>query len=651
MSLVRQLWLAVIMITLISFTGSFFVSLFSVRNHLEQQLDRKNIDAANSLALSLSQLTKDPATIELQAASVFDSGHYALVSLVAPDGKTLLEKKQDHTDAGIPDWFTSLFPVRTQTGRAQVSDGWSQYGIVQVTSHTRFAHQTLWEQAGTMCLWFLAAGTLAGLAGMLILRGISQPLTEMVRQAEAINERRFLTISEPAISELRSVARATNDMVRRLHNRFIEEAIRLDKLRQQINHDAITGLANRDYFLSRIGTVLDDDNAAASGTLLIIRLHDLGEINQKLGHVSTNNLLRQVGQLLENITHENPGRLAARLNGADFILILPDTDDTTQQLADQLSGELITLGQHIDSRILDFFHIGIIRYQRGDSIGALLASADTALATAEGAGANAWHTITAHPRQLAVATNAEDWRHIFADASGENRLKLLLYPVYDNQGKTLHQEGVIRLQTSQQGEWLAAGHFMAMAARFDMTGLLDLHVVRHAITLLESGTDQIAINFSIKTITNWGFRNDITELLRKYPGLCQRLWVEVPEYGVFREFEAFRDFSYSFKELGCRVGIEHFGHYFSEVQKFTDLGLDYVKTDASFTGDIDKHPGNQTFLQGVCNLAHSIGIIVIATGVQNPAEHGTLIRLGFDGATGPGVTANSNHGNIISTAS
>lgn len=637
MSLVRQLWLAVIAITLISFTGSFFVSLFSVRNHLEQQLDRKNIDTANSLALSLSQLAKDPATIELQVTSVFDSGHYALVTLISPDGKPMVEKKRDHTDVLIPQWFTSFFPIRTQAGRAQVSDGWSQYGIIQVTSHTRFAHQTLWEQAGTMCLWFMVASILAGLAGMLILRGISQPLTAMVRQAEAINERRFLTISEPAISELRSVARATNDMVRRLHNRFIEEAIRLEKLHQQVNHDAVTNLANRNYFMSRVGTMLDDESAVASGTLLIIRLHDLGEINQKLGHTSTNKLLHQVGQLLENISNESPGRLTARLNGADFILILPDTDGTTQQLADQLSGELIALGQHIDSRILDFFHIGIIRYQRGDNIGTLLASADTALATAEGAGANAWHAITAHPGQLVMATNAEDWRHIFADASSENRLKLLLYPVFDTQGLPLHQEGVIRLQTSQQGEWLAAGHFMAMAARFDMTGLLDLNVVRHAITLLESGTDQIAINFSIKTVTNWGFRNDITELLRKRPGLCQRLWVEVPEYGVFHEFEAFRDFSYSFKELGCHIGIEHFGHYFSEIQKFTSLGLDYIKIDASFVHGIDDHTSNQAFLQGLCNLAHSIGIMVIATGVQNPAERNMLVGLGFDGVTGPGV--------------
>ncbi len=83
----------------------------------------------------------------------------------------------------------------------------------------------------------------------------------MVAQAEAITERRFLTVSEPRIAELRSIARAMNDLVRRLHNRTLEEALRLDVFQQQINHDPITGLATREYFMSRFGALLEPDEA------------------------------------------------------------------------------------------------------------------------------------------------------------------------------------------------------------------------------------------------------------------------------------------------------------------------------------------------------------------------------------------------------
>ncbi|MBK7414002.1 MAG: hypothetical protein IPJ38_01675 [Dechloromonas sp.] len=87
MSLFRQLWLAVIASTLIAFTGSLLVSMVTARQYLEQQLAIKNNDNAASLALSMSQLAKDPITIELQVAAVFDSGQYASVQVIDPEGK------------------------------------------------------------------------------------------------------------------------------------------------------------------------------------------------------------------------------------------------------------------------------------------------------------------------------------------------------------------------------------------------------------------------------------------------------------------------------------------------------------------------------------------------------------------------------------
>ena len=87
MSLFRQLWLAVIASTVIAFAGSFIVSTLTARHYLERQLAIKNNDNAATLALSMSQLDKDPVTIELQVAAVFDSGQYALVRLIDPEGK------------------------------------------------------------------------------------------------------------------------------------------------------------------------------------------------------------------------------------------------------------------------------------------------------------------------------------------------------------------------------------------------------------------------------------------------------------------------------------------------------------------------------------------------------------------------------------
>jgi EAL domain-containing protein (putative c-di-GMP-specific phosphodiesterase class I)/GGDEF domain-containing protein len=757
MSLSRQLWLTVILVTLTSFTGGFAISLLSTQSYLEQQLHRKNIDSANSLAHSISQLNKDPVTIGLQIAALFDSGQYETISITSPDGRVITERVQDRIDTPVPGWFVDLFPIRAEPGQAQISDSWMHFGVIKVTSQTRLAHLALWDQAQTLLLWFLAAGLFCGLIGMLILQRIKKPLSTMVAQAEAITERRFLTISEPRIPELRSIARATNDMIRRLHNRAIEETSRLEALHKQINYDPVTGLANREYFMNRFVEIVGGGDAVSGagekeaapgisisgedatpgvsagvvagsgdeetpvpstegagaategaategavaseggeavipsegietipevitrvkggqliashgngkaaapydheegdgghaatrkrqrGVLFLVRLNNLQEINQKLGRTETNNLLRQVAALMGKTAaeassdSESSASLAARLNGSDFALLIPDIDDASR-VANRLTRELTALSLQTGEAVKDLYHIGAVRYQRGDKLGELFAKADIALSTAEQTGVNAWHAIAAQPGHPPAPTvNIGDWRHIFSDAFAEDRFKLALYPVVGRNGAPLHQEAFVRMQAQRNGGWLEAGDFVNIAVRLNLTGPLDMAVIRHAIESLQSVADDLAINLSIETVADWEFRNKLAELLGQYPDLCRRLWIEVPEYGAFRKFEAFRDFCQTFGALGCRTGIEHFGHQFGELRQLADLGLGYLKVDATFVHGIHQNKNNQRFLKNLCRLAHDMGTIVIALGAQAEAERKALIKLGFDGVTGPGI--------------
>ena len=91
------------------------------------------------------------------------------------------------------------------------------------------------------------------------------------------------------------------------------------------------------------------------------------------------------------------------------------------------------------------------------------------------------------------------------------------------------------------------------------------------------------------------------------------------------------------KELGCHVGIEQFGQRLSESQKLTEIGLDYVKIHPGLVQGITENTGNQEFLNRFCGIAHAVGVIVIAVGVQSEAERSTLKLLGIDGVTGPAI--------------
>ena len=86
-------------------------------------------------------------------------------------------------------------------------------------------------------------------------------------------------------------------------------------------------------------------------------------------------------------------------------------------------------------------------------------------------------------------------------------------------------------------------------------------------------------------------------------------------------------------------GIEHFGRRFSEIGRLHDLGLDYLKVDASFVHGLESNPGNQAFLRGLSTIAHGIGMKVIAEGVASEDELAALGPVGFDAAMGPAVRA------------
>ncbi len=636
MTLTKQLWIAIGLVMALAFGGSLVVSVLSARHYLQQQLQVKNFDNATSLALALSQLDKDPVTVELQVSAQFDAGHYRFIRMVSPTGQLMVERSFTGKLEGAPLWFASLVPIHAEPGIAQVQDGWKQYGTLTLASHEQYAYQSLWTGTLELLVWFVAASLLAGAVGTLAMRRITSPLRDVVAQAKAIAERRFTQIVEPHTPELRSVVRSMNDMVARLRVMFSEEANRLDELRRRVNRDAVTGLSNRAYFLSHLREAVEGEQFLSAGSLVLIRLADLKVLNAQLGHERTDALLKQIGIVLHANCDGKAGWRAGRLNGGEFGVLCPSTLSPTEAARDIFSALSAEWLPKWHALVPDLFHLGAVGYQRHESITDILSRADEALARAATLGPD--HVYADAGGGMTGARPAEQWRTLLTEAVSGGRLQLAFYPVVDGRGSgAMHQEGMIRLAADATGALLPAGDFMPMAAQLNLTAPIDLRVVRLAIEHLRSSAGDIAVNLSAETIGDFRFRNELTQLLRSYPDMCKRLLFEVPEYGVFRAFDAFKELARTLQQLGCRVGIEYFGQRFNEGNKLADLGLDYIKVHPSYVRDIASNLGNQEFLKGLCNIAHAIGIQVIALGVESRDDLPLLTLLGFDGATGPGI--------------
>lgn len=638
MSLFRRIWLTVIGLTLAAFIGSLLVNTLTARSYLEKQLFIKNKDNATALALSMSQQTdKDPVTMELLLSALFDNGHYQAIRLTDPAGKVIVERQAaEDREPGVPAWFISLLPIKADPGVAHITEGWKQYGTISLASHSRFAYRDLWQGTLELIGWFLAGGLIAGILGTLMLRLITRPLNQVVDQANAITERRFISVEEPKVPELRSVVSAMNDMVARVKQMFTEEAARLDALRKKLNHDATSGLPNRDYFMGRLREALESDESAPYGTMLMLRLQDLIEINRSLGRSETDRLLQGIGGILKDICGNHPHWLPARLNGPDFAL-LAQNQANAGELALRLHDAITTLHNRDFPGIGELFNIGAVRYARGNPIGQILTGCDQLLAKAEGLGANTWSAHEGSPTDM-VAIPAEAWRELIPAAIRDERIKLVNFPVVDARIATLiHHEGMIRLQTEADGPWRPAGDFMPFAARLNLTHALDLGVIKLALDALRKQPGNFAINLSADTFSHPELRRQLIGQLQQQPDLCRRLWVEVPEYSTVSHFDAFRELCRELKALGCKVGIENFGRKLGAVDRLADLGVDYVKIDSSLVRGIDQNEGNRELLKGLCKMVHNIGITVIAVGVQNRQELDALADMGLDGVTGPAI--------------
>ncbi|HET8731542.1 MAG TPA: EAL domain-containing protein, partial [Moraxellaceae bacterium] len=628
----RRLWLVVAGTTLLAFAGSFVVSTLTARDYLEQQLYVQSKDNAAALALTMSQQAPDPAMRELLLTALFDSGHFREARFTDIHGKVEVERKNEARIDNVPGWFTSVFPLHARPGEALVSNGWQQAGRVTLVADTRFAYGALWRGALQLLAWITIAGVVTGLLGMLLLRAIRAPLDRVVEQAEAISERRFLTVELPHIPELRTMVAALNSMVERVRAMFAEEAARIQALQLQANGDALTGLANRGWFDSRLAAALAEEDAAADGCVLWLQLHDLHRLNATLGHEGCDQLLQEVADLWRDPLSGHHDWLAARANGGDFLLLAPRLDGASARIFGE--GLMARLIARLDSKhglSGNVAHLGIATYRHGQDAERVRRQATDALQAALDAGDNAVVLESTPDADVAPP----DWPSLLTRGLSERCFYLQAFPVVASNGSLLHEEMALRLRHPDSSAPLPAGAFMPSAIRHGLSSALDLEAAHQAVARIRATGRPVALNLSIESVQSADFLDQLVKELKAFPDETGKLWLEISEHGLRGELQTLRRFTSALRPLGCHVGIDHFGRHLSSLPWLHELGLDYLKIDSSLVDGLESHPGNQALVRAIASVAQALGLMTIAEHVRTPGERELLARLGVSGLTGP----------------
>jgi len=133
------------------------------------------------------------------------------------------------------------------------------------------------------------------------------------------------------------------------------------------------------------------------------------------------------------------------------------------------------------------------------------------------------------------------------------------------------------------------------------------------------------------------YRANIHRQIKENSTVASQLWFEVTEHTAFQNLQQFKVFCDLVAPLGCKVGVKHVGTQISRLSELHAMSLNYIKIDASVIRNIDQNPGNKAFLKAICLIAHSIGLMTIAEGVQTEQELAMLPELNVDAVTGPAV--------------
>ncbi len=632
MTLNRQLWLAISALMGAAFLLSFAVSGWSARTYLEEQLSLKNADNANSLALSLAAAGADPLALELLLAAQHDTGHYARLRLSGPLGEIAFGEGEQGAGEGVPGWLLRAFPIEPAPGVAQVSQGWQVIGTLEVQSRSRFAYRELWRSTQRLFAGFVAVALGSGLVLSLLLRWITRPLGAVVAQAQAIGERRFITIAEPRTLEFNALSRAMNGLATRVQQMLAEESQRLGRWHRATLVDPLTGLLAREPFLERLASLLKREDASAQGVFAILRVLQLSELNRRHGRAAMDALLRRCGADLLERGELHEGMIAGRLNGSEIGIAVPEHCDPAA-LAAELRGALAVSGREVGIEIA--VAAATTRYDRHDAVPELMRRADQALALIEqrqGGGVEVAATSAAAPRR-SDGEELAHWSESIASALEGERLRLETYPVCGRAGELLHTEGFCRLLGADGGE-LHAAEFMPWAARIGRMPELDRRVVAAALRRVAETGKPLAINLSTRILGDPAALAAVIAQVRDASRRAPLLWIELPESGLYARIDAFRELCAALRPLGCRLGIEHMGSEVARMGSLYDVGLHYAKLDAALTRGIEQQPGNQAFVRGFCTIAHAIGLVAIATGVESAQEWAALLELGIDGGTG-----------------
>jgi diguanylate cyclase (GGDEF)-like protein/PAS domain S-box-containing protein len=400
-------------------------------------------------------------------------------------------------------------------------------------------------------------------------------------------------------------------------------------------YDPLTGLPNIRLLRERLKPALVSSyRSGRKGALLFIDLDNFKTLNDTLGHNMGDLLLQQVAQRLEFCVRE--GDTVARMGGDEFVVMLEDLSELTLEAAVQAE----VIGNKILDALSQPYQLVTSYYQCTSSIGStlfndddqsadeLLKQADIAMYQAKDAGRNAMRFFD-QQMQISIDTRVA----MEADlrlAITENQFELYYQPQVNHNRQIIGAEVLIRWQHPQNG-FTSPADFIPLAEATGLILPIGAWVLETACIQLKSWENDfqaqhllLAVNVSARQFHQVDFVEQVQLVILRSGINPERLKLELTESLVLDNIDDTIIKMNALREIGVRFSMDDFGTGYSSLSSLKKLPLNQLKIDQSFVRDIASDPDDVVIVQTIIAMAKSLGMAVIAEGVETEVQRAFL---------------------------